>query len=331
MSAEIEHGGALDRAIARFGGRPQDWLDLSTGINPEHFPLPELTAELWNRLPDERLLRETLRLARGYYGLGEDAKIVAAPGTQALIQLIPALVAPSTVAVLGPTYQEHAASFAACGWKIVQCATLHEVPDDAMAAVIVNPNNPDGRVVSRDDLLDMARKLGSRGGFLIVDEAFADAHEDVSVAADVEDLPMIVLKSFGKFFGLAGVRLGFAIGAMRFVTALQQRLGPWAVSGPALVIASHAFSDPALLSDYRARIEERRRGLSSVLEKSGLKEIGGTALFSLVEHPEAYALYAGLCQRHILVRKFDYASRWLRIGLPLDDVALARFEEALKY
>ncbi len=115
MSAEIEHGGALDKAVARFGGKPQDWLDLSTGINPEHFPLPELTPEIWNRLPDERLLRETLRLARSYYGLDENASIVAAPGTQALIQLVPTLVAPSTVAILGPTYQEHAASFAACG------------------------------------------------------------------------------------------------------------------------------------------------------------------------------------------------------------------------
>ena len=331
MSAEIEHGGALDKAVARFGGRPQDWLDLSTGINPEHFPLPELTPEIWNRLPDEGLLRETLRLARIYYGLNENAPIVAAPGTQALIQLVPTLVAPSTVAILGPTYQEHAASFSACGWNVVQCAALDEIPDEAMVAVIVNPNNPDGRVVSKDDLLHLAGKLGARDGLLIVDEAFADAHGDISVAACAEDVPMIVLKSFGKFFGLAGVRLGFAIGGMRFVEILQQRLGAWAVSGPALAIASHAFSDAKALSDFRARIDLRRLELSAVLERSGLTEIGGTALFSLVEHPKAQELYARLCQKHILVRKFDYAPRWLRIGLPLDDVALVRFEKALKF
>ncbi|KAB2733945.1 threonine-phosphate decarboxylase CobD [Brucella intermedia] len=330
MSAEIEHGGALDKAVARFGGKPRDWLDLSTGINPEPFSLPELTPEIWNRLPDEELLRETLRLARSYYGLRENASIVAAPGTQALIQLVPTLVSPSTVAILGPTYQEHAASFAACGWKVVSCAAIGEIPDEAAVAVIVNPNNPDGRVVSKDDLVHLARKLGARGGFLIVDEAFADAHEDVSVAADAEDVPMIVLKSFGKFFGLAGVRLGFAVADKPFVEALQQRLGPWAVSGPALAIASHAFRDAEALSNYRAHIDLRRLELSAVLEKSGLKEIGGTALFSLVEHPDAHELYARLCQRHILVRKFNYASRWLRIGLPLDDVALARLEKALK-
>ncbi|KAB2700622.1 MULTISPECIES: threonine-phosphate decarboxylase CobD [Brucella] len=331
MSAEIEHGGALDKAVARFGGRPQDWLDLSTGINPEHFPLPELTPEIWNRLPDEGLLQETLRLARSYYRLNEKAPIVAAPGTQGLIQLVPTLIAPSTVAILGPTYQEHAASFAASGWKVVQCVTLDEIPSEATAAVIVNPNNPDGRVISKEALLQLAQKLGARGGFLVVDEAFADAHEAVTIAANAEDAPMIVLKSFGKFFGLAGVRLGFAITGGRFVEALERRLGPWAVSGPALAIANHAFSDAGTLADYRTRIDLRRAELSAVLDKSGLREIGGTALFSLVEHVGAIGIYTRLCERHILIRKFDYAPRWLRIGLPLDDVALARFEKALKF
>ncbi|KAB2659336.1 threonine-phosphate decarboxylase [Brucella tritici] len=331
MSAEIEHGGALDKAVARFGGRPQDWLDLSTGINPEHFPLPELTPAIWNRLPDEGLLQETLRLARIYYRLNEKASIVAAPGTQALIQLVPTLIAPSTVAVLGPTYQEHAASFSASGWKVVQCATIDEIPDEATAAVIVNPNNPDGRVISKEALLRLSQKLGARGGFLVVDEAFADAHEAVSVAANAEDAPMIVLKSFGKFFGLAGIRLGFAIAGARFVETLERRLGPWAISGPALAIANHAFSNAGTLADYRARIDLRRQELSAVLGKYGLKEIGGTALFSLVEHADALGIYTRLCERHILVRKFDYAPRWLRIGLPLDDVALAQFEKALKF
>ncbi len=272
-----------------------------------------------------------MRLARSYYRLNEKVPIVAAPGTQALIQLVPTLIAPSTVAILGPTYQEHAASFAASGWKVVQCVTLDEIPSEATAAVIVNPNNPDGRVISKEALLQLAQKLGARGGFLVVDEAFADAHEAVSIAANAEDAPMIVLKSFGKFFGLAGVRLGFAITGGRLVEALERRLGPWAVSGPALAIANHAFSDAGTLADYRARVDLRRAELSAVLDKSGLKEIGGTALFSLVEDVDAIGIYTRLCERHILIRKFDYAPRWLRIGLPLDDVALARFEKALKF
>ncbi len=186
-------------------------------------------------------------------------------------------------------------------------------------------------MISKEALLHLSQKLGARGGFLVVDEAFADAHEAISVAANAEDAPIIVLKSFGKFFGLAGVRLGFAIADARFVEALAQRLGSWAVSGPALAIASHAFDDTEALAEYRIRIGLRRQELSAVLENSGLKEIGGTALFSLVEHADALGIYTRLCERHILVRKFNYAPRWLRIGLPLDDVALARFEKALKF
>nr|WP_183650937.1 threonine-phosphate decarboxylase CobD [Brucella daejeonensis] len=326
----IEHGGALDGAVARFGGTPQDWLDLSTGINPEHFPLPEFTPEIWNRLPDEGLLRETLHLARAYYGTGEGTPIVAAPGTQALIQLVPTLGPPSTVAIVGPTYQEHAASFSAAGWQVVQCAALDEIPDNAVAAVIVNPNNPDGRTTPRQELLRLARELGARGGFVVVDEAFADAQPNTSVASDAADAPMIVLKSFGKFFGLAGIRLGFAISNAGIVETIRRRLGPWAVPGPALAIACHAFANGKALKDFRARISQRRLDLTAVLERCGLKETGGTALFSLVDHADAHRLYTTLCERHILVRKFDYAPRWLRIGLALDATALARLELALK-
>ncbi len=330
MSAEIEHGGALDRAVARFGGKAKDWLDLSTGINPEHFPLPEFTPEIWNRLPDEALLQTTLTLARGYYHIGENAPIVAAPGTQALIQLMPMLGEPSTVAILGPTYQEHAAAFAAANWSVVSCTVIDDIPEKATVAVIVNPNNPDGRIVNHDELLALASKLGARGGFLVVDEAFADAHEAVSVAGEAETAPLVVLKSFGKFFGLAGVRLGFAIANSAVVDNLRLRLGPWAVSAPALAIANHAFANAAILKDFRARIDIRRLGLSVILKRAGLQEIGGTALFSLIEHEKAHELYVTLCEKHILVRKFDYVPQWLRIGLPLDDMALARLEKALK-
>jgi hypothetical protein len=182
VTSNIEHGGALDKAIARFGGMPGDWLDLSTGINPEHYPLPDIPAEVWNRLPDDRLLLGTCKLARDYYGLPEGAPIVAAPGTQALIQIIPSLTKPATVAILTPTYQEHAVSFAASGWQVVECAGIADIPDNATVAVIVNPNNPDGRVIAADELLALARTLGARGGFLVVDEAFADPHPEISAA-----------------------------------------------------------------------------------------------------------------------------------------------------
>ncbi|HWT64234.1 MAG TPA: threonine-phosphate decarboxylase CobD [Ochrobactrum sp.] len=330
MNTHIEHGGGLDRAIARFGGAAEEWLDLSTGINPEHFPLPDFTPAIWNRLPDEGLLQRVLVSGRRYYNVADDAPIVAASGTQALIQLVPKLLEASTVAILGPTYQEHAASFASAGWKVVECATLEDVPHDARVVIIVNPNNPDGRIIARPDLLELAMKLGERGGFLVVDEAFADPHVEVSVAAHAATAPMIVLKSFGKFFGLAGVRLGFLLASEKIVEKVTGLLGPWAVSGPALAIAEHAFESDAVLQEFRARIDWRRAELATVLTRCGLQEVGGTALFALVGHRDAHAIYDALCEKHILVRKFAYASQWLRIGLAADEAALARLEQALR-
>lgn len=330
MNDPIEHGGALDRAIARFGGSAEDWLDLSTGINPEHFPLPDFTPAIWNRLPDEGLLQRVLVSGRRYYNVEDCAPIVAAPGTQALIQLIPTLVEPSTVAILGPTYQEHAASFAGAGWKVVECAALEDIPHDARIVTIVNPNNPDGRIIARPDLLELAMTLGERGGFLVVDEAFADPHVEVSVATQAATAPMIVLKSFGKFFGLAGVRLGFLLASSEIVEKVTQRLGPWAVSGPTLAIAEYAFENDEELQRFRSRIDWRRAELATVLKRCGLQEVGSTALFVLVAHPDAHAIYDALCENHILVRKFAYAPQWLRIGLATNEAALARLEQTLR-
>lgn len=330
MRVPIEHGGALDQAVSQYGGIARDWLDLSTGINPEAFALPRMDLEIWNRLPDSKLHAETLSAARRYYMVGDDAPVAAASGTQALIQTIPTLMRPATVAILSPTYQEHAASFHLSGWKVHECAKLDDVPAEALVVVVVNPNNPDGRIVEQGRLLALAQYLGQRGGFLVVDEAFADPHPGVSIAAHAADAPIIVLKSFGKFFGLAGVRLGFMFASQRLVEKIQEKLGPWAVSGPALAIARHAFNSGEELKEFRMRLQQRRSGLSDVLQQSQLVEIDGTDLFALVSHPQAHRVYEELCKRHILVRKFTYAPEWLRIGLALDDAGLNKLETALQ-
>lgn len=318
---QIEHGGALDRTVAHFGGARSDWIDLSTGINPEVFPLPEIGPELWNRLPDEALLASAIRAARTYYGAGHQAGIVAAPGTQALIQILPDLMGKGNVAILGPTYQEHERTFHQAGWTVSNCANIDAIPETAKVAVVVNPNNPDGRIVPLESLLDLARHMHDRGGFLIVDEAFADSHSEISIAAHTGMDGLIVLKSFGKFFGLAGLRLGFALAAPDVAQMLEARLGPWAVSSPALAIATHAFSDRARLADYAARLHARRAMLADALSKAGLAEIGGTMLFALIKFEQAGQLHEALCKQHVLTRKFDYAPQWLRFGLPLDENA----------
>ena len=316
---QIEHGGALDKAMSRFGGKADDWIDLSTGINPEVFPLPEIPPSVWNRLPDEALLASALDTARHYYRGGATAQLVAAPGTQALIQLLPEIVAKGEVAILGPTYQEHQLAFLNGGWMISDCRNVEDIPQSATVAVVVNPNNPDGRVINADVLTDLAHKMARRGGFLVVDEAFADPHPETSIAAHAGAGGLIVLRSFGKFFGLGGLRLGFALTNADLAQVLRRRLGPWAASGPALAIARHAFSDATLLADYTDRLRARRRLLADVLGDVGLVEFGGTMLFSLVESRQAQRLHEALCEEHVLTRKFAYAPQWLRFGLPLDD------------
>jgi cobalamin biosynthetic protein CobC len=318
---KIEHGGALDRAMEHFGGEVGDWIDLSTGINPEVFPLPPIGPEIWNRLPDEKLLVSALRAASDYYGAGREAGIVAAPGTQALIQILPELVAKGEVAIVGPTYQEHEGSFLQAGWAVSNCHSFDDIPQSAKAAVIVNPNNPDGRVIAKDDLLDLAKRMDSKGGFLVVDEAFADPHPETSVAVHAGVNGLIILKSFGKFFGLGGLRLGFALSTHDIAQKLKLRLGPWAVSSPALTIAAHAFSDSGRLAAYTERLRFRRMLLANVLAEAGLVEIGGTMLFSLVELRQAHLRHEELCRQYVLTRKFGYAPQWLRFGLPLDESA----------
>lgn len=317
-------------AMARYGGKFEDWLDLSTGINPESFSLPDLPDFIWNRLPDAHLLDEMLRSAKDFYKVDQDRPLVAAPGTQALIQLLPYLRAIGQVAIISPTYQEYSICFDMAGWSVVECTTIDAIPAEATVAIVVNPNNPDGRSYTAPELLSLARKMGEKNGILIIDEAFSETEDIVSLANFAEQAPIIVLKSFGKYFGLAGIRLGFAFADQKTVSEIERRLGPWAVSGPALAIAKYAFSQNfEELADFDARIQSRKRALSGTLQRCGLAELGGSSLFTLVQHPDAEKIYEALAEQHILIRKFDYASDWLRIGLCKDEADLFRFEQVL--
>ncbi|MGU3577217.1 threonine-phosphate decarboxylase CobD [Brucellaceae bacterium C25G] len=327
-TVKVFHGGGIDAAMAHFGGEFDDWLDLSTGINPESYALPELPLNLWHRLPDENVLHGALKAARHFYSSEPDAPLVAAPGTQSLIQNLPLLKEAGNMAILTPTYQEYAASFERSGWNVHLCASLADIPEDVSVVVVVNPNNPDGRYISVKQLLSLARVLARRGGFLVVDEAFGDVHEGASMVPHAQSEALIVLKSFGKFFGLAGVRLGFAFSGAELVTKLIGRLGPWAVSGPALAVAQAAFTDEGLEA-FRRRIDVRREGLSAIFARTNIEEIGGTALFSLVQSEQAHALWQHLAEQKILVRKFDYAPHWLRVGLAQDADDLIRLENAI--
>ena len=327
----MKHGGDLTEAIARHGGAPASWLDLSTGINPRPWPIPQALPEnTWQRLPSRADAEALSAAARKTYAVPDGADIAAAAGTQSLIQWLPYLAAPGAVAIVGPTYSEHALAWCNAGHPVIAVDNLDACPDSAVHAIVVNPNNPDGRVTDRATLSRVAAKLKARGGWLIVDEAFADVDPAVSAVALCSDLPVLILRSFGKFYGLAGLRLGFAIGAPDTIARIATALGPWPWSGPALLIGAAALGDQPWADCTRHVLQQQARALDEVLVKAGFTIVGGTALFRLARHPEASKFHAALAQQHIWCRSFDWADDLLRFGLPRSAAGLDRLAAALR-
>ncbi|MCZ8180530.1 MAG: threonine-phosphate decarboxylase CobD [Rhizobium sp.] len=327
MSGPIQHGGGLAAAAAEFGGRIEDWLDLSTGINPCPPALPEIPMRAWHRLPDQERELAAREAARRHYGSGSRLPLPV-PGTQSVIQLLPRLV-PSgrRVAVFSPTYGEYVRAFTLAGLAVDQIIDLDAVTRDHHLVVVVNPNNPDGRLFPRETLCRLAADLATRDGLLVVDEAFGDTEPGESLAGE-GSRNVIVFRSFGKFFGLAGIRLGFVIAEEQLAAKFAEWLGPWAVSGPALVLAEQLMSSDT--GPIRGDIHRRSEGLTAVLRQAGFTVRGGTQLFQLVEDEYAAALHHHLCRHHILTRKFDYRSDWLRFGLAPDAQGDRRLLDALQ-
>ncbi|MHA6642333.1 threonine-phosphate decarboxylase CobD [Mesorhizobium sp. A623] len=328
-TATVDHGGSLGRARALFPHAPEPFVDLSTGINPHSYPLFDLPATALLRLPEQARLTELLAVAATAYGAPSLENGMAAPGTQILLPLVASLVKPGKAMVLGPTYAEHARAASTAGH------TVHEVQDfetlaEADLAVIVNPNNPDGRVIERERLLALAAKLHTRGGVLVVDEAFMDVGpRDHSLASDVDPGGIVVLRSFGKFFGLAGVRLGFAFADTATVARLETQFGPWAVSGPALEYGIRALGDRDWQDGMRATLQLQAARLDSLFARFAVPVTGGTSLFRYIEHPDAAGLFAALGRRGILLRHYDERPNVLRAGLPGNEEEWGRLEAAL--
>ena len=324
-----DHGGQIQAATAAFGQPPEGWLDLSTGINPLPYPIPTLAPELWTRLPDSELFQAARQAALAYYGAAADAGIVEAAGSQALIQALPWLVPRGRVAVAGPTYAEHERCWRAAGHRVMETNGLDDTAG-ATVVVVTNPNNPDGRLYGPLQLGALADRLAADGGLLVVDEAFADVTPGHSLASQAGHPGLVILRSFGKFFGLAGLRLGYALGAPSLAGALEAHLGPWRVSGPALAIGRRAMEDGAWVAAMRETLATAAGRLDRLLSDSGLTIIGGTALYRLAESAQAEALHAALARRGILLRRFAPRPRWLRFGLPPDEAAWQRLERGLR-
>lgn len=327
----IQHGGDPKDAEARFGAPAQGWLDLSTGVNPCPYPLGDVPAEVLARLPRQMDVDALISAARKSYGVPDEAAIVPAPGTQALIQVIPTLFAPSSVTVMGPTYGEHALAWEAAGHTLQGVGSIcAQAAQPASFGVVVHPNNPDGRTQTVEGLAAFAEELHDRGGILVVDEAFADVRPELSVTPRTGIDGLVVLRSFGKFFGLAGIRLGFAITTPALAERIADRLGPWAVSGPAIWAGGQALNDADWIAATRERLAEDAKRLDGLLKGAGLSVVGGTDLFRLADSPEAGAFYERLARAGILVRPFDDNPTWLRFGLPGTEADWVRLETALK-
>jgi cobalamin biosynthesis protein CobC len=323
------HGGDLDAARRLFPGAPEPFIDLSTGINPNPYPLPRLSSGLFARLPDPATAEVLAAAAARAYGAPSPAHVVLAPGTQILLPLVAGLVPAGRAAVLAPTYPEYSRAAVSAGHHVTMARRLDECADAALV-IAANPNNPDGRVLPRNGLLALAKDLRRGGGLLVVDEAFMDVGPPgASLAVDVSCGNVVVLRSFGKFFGLAGMRLGFALAAPALAMQLRARLGPWAVSGPALAVGAKALADVAWAERTRSRLARAAERLDAVLAGSGLDIVGGTTLFRLAQTHASHVLFGQLGRAGIFVRAFPDNTTWLRFGLPAHEPAWRRLRGAL--
>ena len=312
----LEHGGDLAAARRLFPDAPQPFIDLSTGINPYPYPVPPLAANVFTRLPDSAAQVRLREIAARTYGAPSAAHVVCAPGTQILLPLLAALVPPGRAGVLGPTYSEHARAAALAGHAVMDVRDINALRAVDLAFV-VNPNNPDGRIVTKERLLALSHDLSARGGILAVDEAFMDVGPpEASLAGEVHRGNIIVLRSFGKFFGLAGLRLGFALAAPDLAAKLNAALGPWAVSGPAIAIAERALADDAWIDATRTRLASAADKLDQLLTQTGIEVVGGTSLFRLVRTHHAHEIFRHLGTSGIIVRAFREQPTWLRFGIP---------------
>ena len=297
-----DHGGGVDAAVARFGGVREDWLDLSTGINPVPYPLPAFTAQDWTALPDANAQQALITAARQFWTVPDGAAILPAPGASALIARLPALASPGAVQITPPTYNEHAAAFAAQGWQV------GDLP--GQARVLVHPNNPDGRLWRAADV---------DAPLTVIDESFCDVTPSQSLVTLAARPGVVVLKSFGKFWGLAGLRLGFAIATPDMIARLTDLTGPWAVSGPALRIGALALNDADWAEATRRRLDADAARLDALMTARGAEGAGGTSLFRLSLVDDAQAWQVRLARAHVWSRIFPYSRTLLRLGLPAPD------------
>lgn len=321
----LEHGGNLHDAVKRFGRPFEEWLDLSTGINPRPYPAPPLAFNAWHRLPGAP--DGLLDAAQSYY---RAPHMLAVAGTQAAIQALPRLRPHSRVVISAPSYAEHAHRWLQAGHDVREVAfdALGDQVDTADVMVVCNPNNPTGAWVAPEVLLGWSERLAARGGWLVVDEAFGDTTPETSIAHCTERNGLIVLRSVGKFFGLAGLRLGFVAAERGLLAELAEWIGPWSVSGPAQEIGTTALRDHAWQESNRVQLLDAGRRMQGMLAENGIRS-SGTPLFQWWPEEQAQACWQHMAEHGIWVRLFPQKARGIRLGLPAEEAGWRQLQQAL--
>lgn len=321
----LEHGGKIHAAAQRYGIPAAEWLDLSTGINPIPFVPPPIPLATWQRLPQPQ--DGLLQAATNYYG---SANILPVAGSQAAIQLLPRLRKNCRVGVLHPAYAEHAHTWRSSGHEVIELTPpeIDAALDRLDVLVLIQPNNPTGTIFTHAQLHDWHVRLNARQGWLVIDEAFIDATTQTSMIQ--ADMPhgLIVLHSLGKFFGLAGARVGFVFAHDELLLRIQNLLGPWNVSGPSRFVAQAALLDRDWQAATRARLQQDGTRLAQILHGAKLTPDGGCGLFHWVITEQAEAIHQQLAQRGIFTRLFTQPHS-LRFGLPGSSPEWARLQLAL--
>lgn len=321
----LEHGGRLRRAAREYGIALEHWLDLSTGISPFGWPLPDIPASTWRRLPEED--DGLIEAACAYY---EAPAVLPVAGSQAAIQALPLLRSMSRVGVIAPGYAEHAHAWKRAGHRVETQAADTLLANVASwdVLVLIHPNNPGGERFDPQTLLRLHAELATRGGWLVLDEAFMDVTPDESLCRYTDREGLIVLRSAGKFFGLAGARAGFVCASPALLDALREQLGPWTLSGPTRHVLKQALADRAWHAQARVWLLQTSERLATLLAKHGWVSAAGCGLFQWCRHEDAGRVHRALAQRGILTRLFDTPAS-LRFGLPPDEVAFERLDRAL--
>ena len=317
----LKHGGRILAAAEKYHIAKEDWIDLSTGLNPNGWPVPNnIPAKVWQSLPEDDDGLQTA--ACQYYGC--DACLPVA-GSQAAIQTLPTLRSRSKVGVISPTYAEHEYNWKQAGHDVIQLSVenIEQHINTLDVLVVINPNNPTGKLIAVDELLEWHQQLSSRGGWLIVDEAFMDVTPEKSLVASGIKPGLIILRSMGKFFGIAGIRCGFVISDNELLQRLAKKLGPWSLTGPTRYIAKQALLDENWKTKTRIELKESAARLHKILNQAGLSPTGGTDLFQWIEHTHAKDIYEACAGKGVLIRLFEKQTATskpsLRFGLPASE------------